>query len=127
MVNRLFDGSVESLSRGLAYAARRHAVLVENLANVETPGYQARDLVFDDFLKPRPVTSGDLPPNLPAIGDHKPRLTLAEDGAPRANGNDVHLDRQMARLAENTLFHQALVQVLAGQFNTMKQAISGRV
>jgi hypothetical protein len=33
----------------------------------------------------------------------------------------------MARLAENTLYQHTLVQVLAGQFNALKQAISGRV
>jgi flagellar basal body rod protein FlgB len=57
----------------------------------------------------------------------RPRLVALTDGTPRPDGNRVYLDRQMARLAENTLYQQTLVQVLANQFNTLKQAISGRV
>jgi len=49
------------------------------------------------------------------------------DSTPNPEGNDVNLDRQMARLAENTLFHHALVQMLSGQFTALKQSISGRV
>jgi hypothetical protein len=33
----------------------------------------------------------------------------------------------MARLAENTMYQQTLVQLLSNQFNTLKLAISGRV
>ena len=33
----------------------------------------------------------------------------------------------MARLAENTLYQNTLVQILTKQFNTLKLAISGRV
>jgi flagellar basal body rod protein FlgB len=39
----------------------------------------------------------------------------------------VDLHAELARLAENALFHQALVQVLASRFAALKQAISGRV
>jgi flagellar basal-body rod protein FlgB len=127
MVTRIFDGAIEQLGRGLAFAARRHQVIVRNLANLESPGFQSRDLVFDDFLRPRPASAPDLPEALPDVGGRTPRLVLSGDGAVKPNGNDVHLDRQMARLAENTLFHGALTQVLASQFAALKQAISGRV
>jgi flagellar basal-body rod protein FlgB len=130
MLNRLFDGAVEQLTRGLAFAARRHEVLAQNAANLETPGYRGRDLVFDDQLRaalePAPGTEND---HLQPVGDarRRPRVVYASDTAPKPNGNDVDLDHQMTRLAENTLYHQALVQVLAGQFQALKQAISGRV
>jgi flagellar basal-body rod protein FlgB len=130
MLIRLFDGAVEHLTRGLAFAAARHSLLAQNTANVETPGYHARDLVFDDYLRPSlQPAPGEVPGGLSSAGPggREPRLVLAADGAPRADGNDVSLDRQMARLAENTLYQHALVQLLASQFNTLKQAISGRV
>jgi flagellar basal-body rod protein FlgB len=124
MVNRIFDGAIEQLTRGLAFATRRHQVIVQNVANLETPGYRARDLVFDDYL--RAVPAPELGEPLPPVGDRVPRLVLSGEGAPRPSGNDVHLDHQMARLAENTLFHGALTQVLHSQFTALKQAISGR-
>ena len=127
---RLFDGPVESLSRGLQFASRRHEVIVQNLANLETPGYRGRDLVFEDHLRPlREVPAPELGPALPPVGpdERQARLILARDGAVKPGGSDVHVDRQMARLAENTLFHNALTQVLINRFTAMKQAISGRL
>lgn len=127
MVTRIFDGAIEQLGRGLGFSARRHQAIAENLANVESPGYKSRDLVFDDFLHAPRTSAPGLPESQPTVGGRTPRLVLAEDGAVKPNGNDVHLDRQMARLSENTLFHGALTQVLASQFAALKQAISGRV
>jgi flagellar basal-body rod protein FlgB len=128
MIPRLFDGTLESLTRGLIHAARRHLVVTENLANLNTPGYKSRDLAFADHLSV--ALSGTAPGGaLPPAGDDgaRARLVLAQDGPPRSDGNDVHLDHQMARLSENALWQQALSQVLAGQFAALKRAISGRV
>ena len=129
MFVRFFDGAVEHLTRGLAFATRRHEVLTQNIANVETPGYRARDLVFEDLLRPvRQVAADPGAAHLPANpADRHARVVYSADSTPNPDGNDVNLDRQMARLAENTLFHNALVQMLAGQFTALKQSISGRV
>jgi flagellar basal-body rod protein FlgB len=123
-------GSVDQVTRGLAFAAARHALLAQNVANVETPGYRARDLTFDEYLRPTiELASGDLPPALQPVtaAGRRPRLVAVADPAVRQDGNNVHLDRQMARLAENTLYQNTLVHILTKQFNTLKLAISGRV
>jgi flagellar basal-body rod protein FlgB len=129
MALRIFDGAVEHLTRGLAVAARRHDVLGRNVANLQTPGYKARDVVFDDYLRPMapPVPGEETHPLSKGPADRSPRVVFSGDGAARPDGNDVNLDRQMSRVAENTLFHNALTSILAGQFNALKQAISGRV
>jgi flagellar basal-body rod protein FlgB len=130
MMDQIFGSAVDHLTRGLTYATARHSVLTQNVANVETPGYQARDLVFEDFLKPpRAPAPGPLPEGVPEVGPagRVPRLVLSADADGRADGNDVQLHRQMGRLAQNTLYQHTLVQLLTNQFNTLKQAISGRV
>lgn len=127
MLISFFAGAVSQIERGLVYANRRHEVLVQNIANLETPGYKARDLVFDDVLKPSSTVGLPVPLGSGDRGGRLPRLVQSNDSTPNADGNDVSVDRQMARLSENTLFQHALVQILAGQFNALKQAISGRV
>jgi flagellar basal-body rod protein FlgB len=127
---RLFDKAIDRLTTGLEYTNRRHEVLAKNVANMETPGYKALDVTFDDYLKPALITAGHVPQitiGSGAPGDPQARVVYATDGKPRDDGNDVNLDRQMARLAENTLFNHTLVQLLASRFATVKQAISGRV
>ncbi len=130
MINQLFDKTLATLERGLAYATRRHDTITRNVANLETPGYRAEDVVFEDALRPLIAAmpaqpAGGLLPGAPA--GRPVQLIYSSDGPAGANGNDVQLDKQMARLAENALFHNALVQILAGQLNAVKQAISGRV
>ncbi len=127
---RLFGNAVEQLSRGLSLASMRHGVLAQNIANVDTPGYRARDLVFDDTLKALAAPSGgQLSPQGPGavVAGRTARVVATTDATARPDGNTVHLDHQMARIAENTLYQHTLVQLLAGQFNALKQAISGRV
>lgn len=130
MLSGIFGKTVEDLTRGMSYASSRHAILTSNIANVETPGYAARDLVFDDYLRPwmgpTPI-GGSAEPLPPGPDGRVPRQVLAADGTPRGDGNDVRLDRQMARLAENSLYQNTMVQLLTNHFNTLKQAISGRV
>jgi flagellar basal-body rod protein FlgB len=130
VLSGVFGKPVDDLTRGLSYAARRHTLLAGNVANVETPGYVARDLVFDDYLRPSVApTPADFPAELlpPGPDGRALRLVQAVDGPARPDGNDVRLDRQMARLAGNTLYQNTLVQLLTNHFNTLKQAISGRV
>jgi flagellar basal-body rod protein FlgB len=130
MMIQLFDKAIDRLTAGLEYTNRRHEVLAKNVANLETPGYRALDVTFDDYLKPTRIAPGEatqinIAPGAP--GDPRARVVYAGDSAPRTDGNDVNLDRQMARLAENTLFNHTLVQLLASRFSSVKQAISGRV
>ena len=130
MAIRLFDQTIDRLTRGLELASRRHEVLTKNVANLETPGYRARDVSFDDYLsamRPAAADAGMPAPLSLAGADAESHVVYASDGAAREDGNDVNLDRQMARLAENTLFNHTLVNLLTARFNQMKQAISGRV
>ena len=126
---RLFDKAIDRLTTGVEYTNRRHELLTKNVANLETPGYRAVDVTFDDFLKPAQTAADVQQISIGAggAGDPRARVVYANDGRPRDDGNDVNLDRQMARLAENTLFNHTLIQLLASRFATVKQAISGRV
>ena len=125
MTTRISDATTDQIVRGLTFTSQRHAVLTRNLANVATPHYRAGDVLFEDHLRPALDTArgaAGASATTPST-----RLVASNDVAPRGDGNDVDVDRQMSRLAQNTLFHSALVQILIGRFATMKQAISGRV
>ncbi len=131
MTNGLFDRGIDRLGRGLEVTSRRHEVLARNVANLETPGYRALDVTFGDELQAaRAIAVGEassVPLPTAAPGELQARLVYVTDSPPRDDGNDVNLDRQMARIAQNTLLNHTLVNLLAARFATMKQAISGRV
>ncbi|HLC41297.1 MAG TPA: flagellar basal body rod protein FlgB [Methylomirabilota bacterium] len=128
----LFGPTVELLRDAVQFASRRHEVLARNLANVETPGYRAQDVVFqrelESALRGRMTPVSTLPPPAPSGNDAiQPVLVYSSDTQRRVDGNDVDLDKQMVRVSQNTVYHNALVQILTTQFNVIKLAISGRV
>ena len=53
-------------------------------------------------------------------------VTPDGDAVVRRDGSTVDLDRQMTKLAQNTGWHNAMLQILAGRFATLKAAIRDR-
>ena len=53
-------------------------------------------------------------------------MVESPDARMRPDGNNVDIDRQMARVAQNTLYHNVVVQLLMSRFNGLKSAINGR-
>ncbi len=51
MPSTLIDPTLEGVARALTVHARRHGVLAENVANLETPGFHARDTDFRRALE----------------------------------------------------------------------------
>lgn len=90
--------------------AARHRVSVNNLANLETPGFKPADVPFEAELRElRDRLASD-----PAAIRRVPRLKLAvvpeDQETYRADGNGVQADRQILRLQENSLTYEALAQ-----------------
>lgn len=112
----LFDRVTVGLARSLSLLSRRHQVLAQNLANVETPGYRARDLEFAEALEAafRPADS---------VWEPVARVVEDRSGIMRADGNSVDLDTQMVKLAQNGLAYTALSRLLARKFDELRLAI----
>jgi flagellar basal-body rod protein FlgB len=119
----LFDRTSQLLDQMIQGTALRHRVLAANLANAETPGYQAQEVTFSNVLdEAQRRGPADAAPT-PAI-----KATAGNDveTAARRDGNTVDLDRQMVKLAQNTQWHNAMLQILASRLATMKTAIRDR-
>ncbi len=51
---------------------------------------------------------------------------VAAGGTPRRDGNDVDIDREMAKIAQNQIEYQFLTRMLGSRFRKLKEAITGR-
>ena len=109
---QLFDRTTRLLERALGLSLTRHNLIAANLANMDTPGYVARDLSFEAELR-RAMETPPVPLEA-ALAEPPPQVH--EEGA-------VDLDRETARLAENTLMHDALGRLVAKKFEMLKYAI----
>ena len=109
---------VQMLSQLMQAAEVRHRVISQNIANVNTPNYLARDVDFEAELARR-LSTGD------SSGLHqiRPEIRLQEGLATRADGNNVDIDREIGRLSKNSLLYQTYSQVTAAYYDSMRRAI----
>ena len=112
ILDNLFGPRIDNLQNALDRATQRQALLTNNLANVNTPGYKRRDMDFNITLKEE-MGGGDL---VPAGAD-------GSSGALRLDGNGVDLEKEVMSIAETELRYQALTDMTADYFSQMKNVI----
>jgi flagellar basal-body rod protein FlgB len=99
----------------LQATTERQQLIVSNMANIDTPGYHARDLNFEQALQ---HAEGG------ADGMQLSPVVQEVQGLPeRADGNDVNIDRESMLLSETQIQYQLGVQLVKGQFQQLLTAI----
>lgn len=111
---------VDQLTQLMTVAELRQKVISQNLANVNTPGYQRLDVEFEsqlaEILKSNGRSTGPLP--TPTI--------VREQGLPnRADGNNVDIDREVGQLNKNSLSFDTYSHILASHFDALRRATRG--
>jgi flagellar basal-body rod protein FlgB len=113
----IFGSVVRGLGEALHLHEARHRVIVENLANVETPGYRARDLEFDDALHMAFERDGER-------ADRAPEPSVDRSAQVKIDGNSVDAELEMARLSDNSFRIASLSRILARRYAGMKELIT---
>jgi flagellar basal-body rod protein FlgB len=122
-------GPVALAERRLGWLDRRQAVLAQNVAHADTPGYRPRDVTpFGQVLAGQMAPAlartqaGHLGPQRPGAAGAQPDRTVAEA---TPDGNAVSLDREAMRIAETDTAH-ALAMAVHRSFMGMFRATLGR-
>jgi len=129
-LNRTLDSAFGIHADALRFRAARGQVLAANLANADTPNYQARDLDFREVLE----SSQGRQLNL--HGSHQRHInteTVRGGGEllyrqpyqPSLDGNTVEAEVEQASFSRNSLQYQASVMFLSGRISGIKYAIRG--
>jgi flagellar basal-body rod protein FlgB len=123
---------ISTLSSGLDFGSARLEALANNLSNVNTPGYKRKDVSFSSLLD---SVSGDSdgtamersdPRDLsPDSSSPTPDVVTDNNGSMRADGNNVDIDAESARLAAAQIYYQGTAQLLQNQFSNLKYVIGG--
>ncbi|WP_245657082.1 FlgB family protein [Meinhardsimonia xiamenensis] len=128
----MHDGlEIFRLASGLArHAGARQAVVATNIANADTPGYRARDLVpFSEVLAEQPphpwkaTRAGHFAMDGERAEEsaHLIRVDVASPAAP--NGNSVSLDTEMMRSAEVRQQHDLALSVYRSALGVLRSAL----
>ncbi|MTT32285.1 flagellar basal body rod protein FlgB [Terrilactibacillus sp. BCM23-1] len=101
-------------------------VTAQNVSNVDTPNYKAKQVVFQDELDHAMQAKKTETRHLSFSGDHAEyHIINSTAGAIQSNGNNVDIDAQMTTLAQNQIHYQALETAINHKFNQFKTVLGG--
>ena len=109
------DLTLSALHSALRGLADRQRVIATNTANIETPGYLAGRVSFEEELQSA-LASGnaDVTPS---------RETSLEPT--RMDGNNVNLDRETVLGTDTELRYQLMVRAVDAKFGLLRSAVRG--
>jgi flagellar basal-body rod protein FlgB len=126
------DGPVLNvLQRGLETSSLRQQVLSNNVANIDTPNFKRSDVNFQAVLGaalgdnggelPLKLTS---PRHIPSLTDGN-GLGIVTDKTTslRNDGNNVDVDSEMSKVAENGLYYNSLTSAISLQLSLLRMVI----
>lgn len=102
--------TLAALGRYLDLTAFRHGLIAGNVANIDTPGYRARDIDFRSELDRAQAA--------------QPHVTEVTGLIERPDGNNVSLDREGLLMAQTQLQYRLGIQLARVEFRRLLTAIN---
>lgn len=132
----LSTNQLQLLERALDVSTLRQRTISNNIANIDTPYFKSKQVVFEELLQKEMSGEGTKLGAYTTDSRHIPfgRVPFRGPGAqivsnPQAfvqnNGNDVDLEYEMNQEAKNQIWYNGLVQLTSGYFSKMKSVIDG--
>ncbi len=107
--------NLQLLQGYLKVTSDRQQLVASNIANIDTPGYQTKDINFQAAMQ-QALSDGSSVNLEPA--------SVAVEGLPeRPDGNNVNVDRESLLLSETQLQYQMGVQLIKSEFHRLLTAI----
>lgn len=148
-MDRLFnDFTVNLYSKALDGHVATHRIISNNVANVNTPKYKASHVNFKERLHKAldahnsglaveipPHNSGlpveTAPRHLPLedtnlLKGFMPDVDVERNTIMRLDGNNVDIDAEMAKMAENSHEYAVIIRLVSDRFSGLRSAILGR-
>ena len=136
MINRLTDG-LEFHTQALSLRAERQRLIASNIANADTPGYQARDFDFAAALRASSAASagassgasdgrvGDAIGNgvMSAGGEPNVALRYAVPSQTNLDSNSVDMDRERSAFVDNSVKYESTLRFINASVRTTLDAM----
>ncbi|HWO96947.1 MAG TPA: flagellar basal body rod protein FlgB [Bacillus sp. (in: firmicutes)] len=127
---KIFSNTFHTLEQGLNYSSLKQKTISQNIANVDTPNYKAKDVSFKNVFQQAVQQSFEAYRTDVRHYDFKSStssdfIVNKKQQSYQHNGNSVDLDKEMSELAQNQIYYQALTERLSGKFNSLKTVIQG--
>lgn len=123
-----------TLKKRMDYISNRQEVLAENIANADTPKYQARDLKpfnFKELMRAQAMHVKPVGTDPKHIGTQPARLREYAGTNPKPyestiDGNQVVLEEQMTKMTESQVDHQLTTELYKKNMSLFRIALGKR-
>ncbi len=103
-----------TLFEQLNFRGEKQKVISSNIANINTPNYKTKDLIFEDelnsannSLKLKQTNSMHIS-SISSLSTSNPRLVEVKGLQEQNDGNNVNLDTQMGEMSKNKVLFDAI-------------------
>jgi len=126
------SGILGLMSSKMTYLGQKQAVLAENVANADTPGYDAKELTpftfetaMSEAASGMMVTDSKhiLPASMTGVNARTKRTKSAET---LPSGNSVDLEQQMMEVSKTTMDYQASASIYQKFVSLFKEALGSK-
>jgi flagellar basal-body rod protein FlgB len=131
-MSNILDNMFGLSSQALDVWQRRSEVIASNIANADTPNYQARDVDFRQVLQ---QASGEAAPTLSLSAPTSGQLSAPGESAdnlkyrvplqPSMDGNTVDAQVEQSAFASNMVHYQASLSFINSTIQQLRLAING--
>jgi flagellar basal-body rod protein FlgB len=131
-MSNILDNMFGLSSQALDVWQRRSEVIASNIANADTPNYQARDVDFRQVLQ---QASGEATPTLSLSAPTSGQLSAPSESAdnlkyrvplqPSMDGNTVDAQVEQSAFASNMVHYQASLSFINSTIQQLRLAING--
>jgi len=129
----LFDKPTRALGASVNLRQVRNNIISSNIANAETPGFQAKKVDFEEALSraldmegmgtPEGASPEHFPVGRGALSRIKADIYENPDVEVSNDGNTVDVEKEMASLAENSIMYKAAIQLINKKMAALKYAV----
>lgn len=120
--------NIHMLKNALDASSMRQETISSNISNVNTAGYKAKRVDFEESLKKAMDGTGLQARHHKHFGtssfsDVKPQTIEQTGNRVNENGNNVAIDTEMAELSANALYFQAVSTQLTNQYGMIRSVL----
>lgn len=109
--------AIDRLSGYLSFHLQRQKVIAGNLANIDTPGYRAQELDFEEEMRTE-IKDG----HKETSWSIRTSSRVQDDEVPDQDGNSVSLEAQLAKSGANKLRYNLISEMLRRKLGMLKYA-----
>ena len=133
-MSKLFDRTSEGLAKSLDMRLLRHNITSANIANAETPGYNAKKIDFENELSRAlqmegiPGVESSSPEHFPTVEGAINKVQADVYDNPDINMNNdkntVDLEKEMATLTENSIIYKAAIELMRKKMAALRYSVT---